>query len=152
MMIAIAVVIILLIGGFVLVSRSNNTADQSLPELTETTAPEATALESTDSGDTVSSGDATTGDVKEFTVSGSPFKFDLTTLTVNKGDKVRITFKNLNGTHDFVIDELDVKTKTLQTGGQEVVEFTADQTGTFEYYCSVGNHRQMGMKGSLIVN
>ena len=30
-------------------------------------------------------------------------------------------------------------------------EHTFNQTGTFEYYCSVGNHRAMGMKGTLIV-
>jgi hypothetical protein len=36
-------------------------------------------------------------------------------------------------------------------GASDVVEFTADKAGTFEYYCSVGNHRAMGMKGTLTV-
>lgn len=31
------------------------------------------------------------------------------------------------------------------------VTFVADETGTFEYYCSVGNHRGQGMIGKLIV-
>jgi uncharacterized cupredoxin-like copper-binding protein len=31
------------------------------------------------------------------------------------------------------------------------VQFVADKTGTFEFYCSVGNHRQMGMVGTLVV-
>ena len=31
------------------------------------------------------------------------------------------------------------------------VEFTVDKTGTFEYYCSVGQHRANGMVGNLIV-
>jgi len=31
------------------------------------------------------------------------------------------------------------------------VTFVADKTGTFEYYCSVGNHRAQGMVGKLIV-
>lgn len=53
--------------------------------------------------------------------------------------------------HDFVIDELNVKTKIVKDGESETVEFTPDQTGTFEFYCSVGQHRQMGMKGTLIV-
>ena len=30
-------------------------------------------------------------------------------------------------------------------------EFTADKVGSFEYYCSVGSHRSMGMKGVLKV-
>jgi nitrite reductase (NO-forming) len=37
-------------------------------------------------------------------------------------------------------------------GGETTsVEFVADKTGTFEYYCSVGAHRAMGMTGSLVV-
>jgi plastocyanin len=89
--------------------------------------------------------------VKEFTVSGSNFKFEPASLKVNKGDKVKITFKNTGGFHDFVIDELDVATKQIQSGQEEVVEFTADEVGMFEYYCSVGNHRAQGMKGTLTV-
>jgi plastocyanin len=91
------------------------------------------------------------GQVKEITVTGSAFKFDPSTITVKKGDKVKITFKNSGGTHDFVIDELNVKTPIIQGGAEAVVEFTADQEGSFEYYCSVGNHRAMGMKGTLVV-
>ena len=37
------------------------------------------------------------------------------------------------------------------TGQIDEVEFVVDKAGTFEYYCSVGNHRQMGMVGKLIV-
>jgi nitrosocyanin len=89
--------------------------------------------------------------VKAFTVQGSNFAFAPSTLTVNKGDKVKITFQNSGGSHNFVIDELNVKTAILPSGQSATVEFTADKTGTFEYYCSVGSHRAMGMKGSLIV-
>ena len=72
-------------------------------------------------------------------------------MTVKKGDRVRITFKNSGGTHDFIIDEFNVATKRLNGGEQDAVEFTADKTGSFEYYCSVGSHRAMGMKGTLVV-
>lgn len=53
--------------------------------------------------------------------------------------------------HDFVIDELNIRTKRIAGGESDSVTFTADKTGAFEYYCSVGNHREMGMKGRLIV-
>ncbi len=89
--------------------------------------------------------------VKEFTVSGSNMKFEPATMKVKKGDKVMITFKNVGGFHDFVLDEFNVATKRLNAGAEEVVEFTADKAGTFEYYCSVGSHRAMGMKGTLTV-
>ena len=91
------------------------------------------------------------GEVKEFTVEGGNFAFTPSTMTVKKGDTVRITFKNMEGFHDFVIDEFDVKTQQIQGGTEETVEFVADEAGTFEYYCSVGKHREMGMKGTLTV-
>jgi nitrosocyanin len=72
-------------------------------------------------------------------------------MTVKKGETVRITFVNKDGFHDFVLDEFGVKTEQIKGGTQEVVEFVADKAGTFEYYCSVGQHRQMGMKGTLTV-
>jgi plastocyanin len=72
-------------------------------------------------------------------------------MSVKKGDTVKITFKNTGGFHDLKIDEFKVATKQLQGGASEVVTFVADKAGTFEYYCSVGNHRAMGMKGTLTV-
>lgn len=90
-------------------------------------------------------------DVKEFIVTGKNFSFDPEKITVNKGDKVRIVFKNTQGFHDFVIDEYGAATTKAQAPTEEVIEFTADKVGSFEYYCSVGSHRQMGMKGILEV-
>lgn len=101
----------------------------------------------------ISSGTSTTStsSIKEFTVLGENFKFSISQLKVKKGDTVRITFKNVMGTHDWRLDEFNAKTKILKSGEQETVEFVADKTGTFEYYCSIGSHRQMGMKGAFIV-
>ena len=89
--------------------------------------------------------------IKEFTVTGSNYSFSPSTLTAKKGDKVRITFKNTDGMHDFQIDALHVATRVIKTGEKETVEFTANTVGTFEYYCSVSSHRAMGMKGTLVV-
>lgn len=96
-------------------------------------------------------GSATSGELKEFTVTGSNFQFDPKTITVKKGDKVKITFKSAGGFHNFVIDELNVKTSIVESGKDAVVEFTADKVGTFEYYCAVANHKAMGMVGTLTV-
>lgn len=89
--------------------------------------------------------------VKEFVVLGKNFSFEPPLITVKRGDKVKITFKNENGFHDFVIDEFGAGTKQSQAPSTEILEFTADKVGNFEYYCSVGSHRQMGMKGTLRV-
>ncbi|KKS64150.1 hypothetical protein A3A14_01985 [Candidatus Daviesbacteria bacterium RIFCSPLOWO2_01_FULL_43_38] len=91
--------------------------------------------------------------IKSFDIEGKPFEFSIKEIKVKEGDKVRINFKNTQGTHDFTIEEFDAHTKMLQVGETDSVEFVADKKGTFEYYCSVGNgfHRQQGMVGKLIV-
>lgn len=95
--------------------------------------------------------DDMTGEVKEFRVVGTNFAFSEKEITVNKGDTVRIVFVNEEGFHDWVLDEFDAATSQIQAGNQETIEFVADQSGEFEYYCSVGQHRAMGMVGKLIV-
>ncbi|HEY4503015.1 MAG TPA: cupredoxin domain-containing protein [Candidatus Paceibacterota bacterium] len=91
------------------------------------------------------------GAVKEFTVTGKEFSFSPSLITVKKGDRVKITFVNSAGFHDFKIDEFGAATKQTKAPTTEVLEFTADKVGSFEYYCSVGSHRAMGMKGILKV-
>lgn len=88
---------------------------------------------------------------KTFTVEGGNYYFTPSQITVNKGDKVKIIFKNSGGHHDFVIDEFKVATDRIDDGQTATVEFTADKSGAFQYYCSVGNHRSMGMQGTLTV-
>lgn len=91
------------------------------------------------------------GAVKEFTVEGTPFAFSVKEMRVKKGDTVTVTFVNKEGFHDWVLDEFNAKTNQIKAGESETITFVADQAGTFEYYCSVGQHRAQGMVGNLIV-
>lgn len=102
-------------------------------------------------GEVIVGGDAVAPTVKEFAVSGDNFAFAPSTITVNKGDTVRIVFTNAEGFHDWKIDEFNAATNKIGAGATETIEFVADKEGSFEYYCSVGSHRAMGMKGTLIV-
>ncbi len=95
--------------------------------------------------------ETTDSEVKRFTVEGSNFKYSPAEIKVKKGDRVEVTFKNIEGTHDFVVDEFEARTNQIGADEEETIEFTADKAGTFEYYCSVGQHRKMGMVGKLIV-
>jgi plastocyanin len=88
---------------------------------------------------------------KTFDVNGGNFYFTPNKLTVNKGDKVTIIFHDDGGTHNFMLDEFRVKTATIQGGNTTAVTFTADKAGSFQYYCSIGKHRQNGMWGTLTV-
>ena len=95
--------------------------------------------------------------MKTFVLTGENFKFKMNGKTnpeirVKEGDKVRIEFSSVGGFHDLVVDEFDAATAQVRdTDGMTSVEFTADKKGTYEYYCSVGQHRQMGMKGMFVV-
>ena len=150
LMIGIVVVILIVGAGWFLLR------DQMMPATTqtmeETTAPsDSSMMEASPVGMMESTDSAAHGSVKEFTVTASNFKFDMAEIKVKAGDTVKITFKNAQGFHDLVIDEFNVATKQGNGPSEETVTFVADKLGTYEFYCSVGQHRAMGMKGNLIV-
>ncbi len=143
LIIAVVAVTIIVVGAAFVVKNSPSQNRTSQGE-TQTSQPtQESKPNATDS--------ETTQNVREFTVTGSPFKFDIKEIRVKKGEKVKIVFKNSAGTHNLTIDGLNVGTPEIQAGQETAVEFTADKAGTFEYYCSVGNHREMGMVGTLVV-
>jgi len=90
-------------------------------------------------------------------MTGENFKFavdgeDNPDITVSVGDVVTVEFSSAQGFHDFVVDELDAATAQVrETDGMTSVTFTATEAGSFEYYCSVGSHREQGMVGNFIV-
>lgn len=90
-------------------------------------------------------------DAKEIIVEGSNYSFTPNKITVKKGEKTRVVFKNKDGIHDFRVDELGIMTAAVRSGEEDFVEFTPQKTGQFEFYCSVDGHRQMGMIGTLVV-
>lgn len=160
MPVVVAVVLLLLVGAGIFMFAANNrqTATTETPTTTleDTNEPGENEAMTEDSSETNQDGgdEANTdaaGTVKTFTVDASSFEFSVKEMRVKKGDTVKVVLTNTGGMHDWVLDEFDAKTRQLASGQSETIEFVADQVGTFEYYCSVGNHRQMGMVGNLIV-
>ena len=88
---------------------------------------------------------------KTFTVTGRNFAFSMDEIRVKKGDRVTINFSATEGFHDFILDAFNVRSERVQPGQTTSVTFVADKAGTFEYYCSVGSHRALGMVGTLVV-
>ncbi len=101
--------------------------------------------------------DADDGSVVELDFNADGFTFTKDgetnpTVEVSEGDTVRVTFTNDDAMpHDWVLDEFDASTEILEDGNSETIEFVADETGSFEYYCSVGSHREEGMYGEFVV-
>jgi uncharacterized cupredoxin-like copper-binding protein len=74
------------------------------------------------------------------------------TIALAKGEKVSLTIVNKGSyAHDFVIPELNVKTKTLSPNQEETLTFVADQTMTLRTYCSLPGHKESGMEAKLYV-
>jgi plastocyanin len=99
-----------------------------------------------------SGGEAMTAEEKTVTVEGSEFKFNPMAITLTKGEKVKIVFKNAgNYPHNLTIADLNVMTKTIQPGQSDTVEFTPSKAGTFTMICGVDSHAEKGMKGTVTV-
>ena len=84
-------------------------------------------------------------------VTAQNFSYNPKSITVPVNQPVTINFKSIGGTHDFYLDEFNVKSKPVSSGSSETITFTPTKKGTFQYYCNIGNHRKMGMVGTLIV-
>lgn len=91
-----------------------------------------------------------TSEVKEIMVVGTEFSFSPALITVKAGEKVKLTYKNQGGTsHNLVIEGLGIRTNTIGNGQTDTIEFTALDSGTYTFFCSVPGHRAAGMIGEL---
>ncbi len=157
MLIPVVVVIALLVLGGVAVMVMNKGGQSKNVQIAPVQSVQTSPTEAMQKTTVTPSGAAPSGEAmtdknaKTFTVTGSNFAFSPAEIRVKKGDTVKVTFTSSGGIHDFVIDELNVKTNRVASGQSETVTFTANKVGTFEYYCSVGSHRVMGMVGKLVV-
>ena len=153
--VGILIVAVLGIGGFVYLNKQkvdidgDNDGDRMMQTSEQSENMQVSPTTAMASGSAMTVDEAT--NTVTVTVEGSNFKFVPAEIKVKKGQKVVVMFKNVGGFHDFVVDEFKAKTKQIKNGEEDRVEFVADKVGSFEYYCSVGEHREMGMVGKLIV-
>jgi len=129
-------VLVILIGGYVLITRSNNSSPTITPTPTPisqvSSTPEATA--------------SPTLTEKETNINMSNFSFVPSTVTITKGTKVTWT-NNDSVRHDAMSDpgrEM-FKSQLLEQG--QSYSFTFTDAGTFDYFCSV----HLNMKGGITV-
>jgi len=142
-LIIIIVIGLVLVGGYFFLRGGYQAPTPEIPGEEITTEEEITSEEEIS---------ISTQPVKEITVSGTEFRFNPSEITVSAGERVRIIFKNEGRViHDFVIENLGIRTKVIREGQTDTIEFEAPQPGTYIFYCSVSGHREAGMEGRLIV-
>lgn len=136
--IALGILVAIGVAGFFLTRRpaSNNQAGSVSP--TSTPVAQESPLSE--------------GSAREIVVTASEYAFSPGSIAVAKGEKIKLTFRNMGGlSHNLVIDDLNVSTRTIPRGEEDTLEFTATAEGTFTFYCSVGNHQSLGMEGEIEV-
>ena len=137
-----AVVIAIAVVGYFAFTMTNKIGQQDA---------QRAESESMSASEEADSGSVAMGDVLSVKVEGGSFYFKPNVIEAKLGQTVKVELTAVSLQHDFVIDALGVKVPVTPSGKSSTVEFTADTLGEFEFYCSVGNHRQQGMVGKLIV-
>ncbi len=129
--IVVTIVLLVIINN---ASKNNNSNDSNIPISVDTSV------------------DFSTPDVKEFTMTAKQWEFSPSTITVNKGDKVRLLVTSVDVAHGIGLSDFGVSS-FINPGKQTVIEFVADKQGTFSFFCNVACGVGHGnMRGTLIVN
>lgn len=151
MIVGVVVAVLVIAFGFFLFTRNSSTNSEISDLGGQNQVKEITPVDSSPVSESMDQETITQEKASTIKIEGGGFYFKPNEIRVKKGEKVTVELKNAGGMHDFVIDELNVKAKLTKTGETATVEFTPTKAGEFEFYCSVADHRQKGMKGVLIV-
>ncbi len=91
------------------------------------------------------------GTAHEIQMTAKKYQFNPNTLTVKKGEHVKLVITATDRDHGFKLEAFSINQK-LKKGVPTTIEFDADKVGTFPFQCSefcgLGHGR---MKGKLIV-
>ena len=91
------------------------------------------------------------GSLKEFTITAKRFEFNPSAITVQRGDKVKLTITSIDAAHGFYLPDFNID-KKLEQNNPVVVEFVVDKSGEFEFRCNIPcGSGHGGMKGTLTV-
>ncbi len=101
--------------------------------------------------DSVISNSVTNGEIKEFSITAKQWEFNPSVITVNKGDKVKLTITSVDVAHGFAISDFNINER-LEPRQTTNIEFVADKSGEFTFFCSVQcGSGHSSMRGQLIV-
>ena len=89
--------------------------------------------------------------VKTFTLTAKKWDFIPSTISVKKGDTVKLKIESIDVSHGFALPDFGINER-LEPGDIVEIEFVADKTGTFTFFCSVQcGSGHSGIKGKLVV-
>lgn len=137
LLIGVGIFVAVVVAGFFLVKKPTSpTSTQGMP-LPQSTTEEKVVTEDL-------------SPAREITVTGTEYSYNPASIIAKKGEKIKLTFINAGATtHNLVIDALNVKTKMVAPGKSDTIEFTLESDTNLVFYCSVPNHRNLGMEGEI---
>jgi plastocyanin len=152
-LVTLLVIIVLGVAGFVLFWPTDPQDETPESNQTDTTQSQPQTTPETDDEDQAQA-DGQEATNRTVNVDMSDHRFSVEEIRAVPGETVTVVLTNGQGIHDFVIDELDVDSGELAAGQSREVTFTIPEDAggeTYAFYCSVSNHRALGMEGELII-
>jgi uncharacterized cupredoxin-like copper-binding protein len=116
---------------------------------TTSSAPAAGSSSSASSSQTAAAGGG-----GQVALSETEFKITPASATVGSTGTITITVKNTGKiAHALAVQTPSgiVRTAAIAPGGSATLKVDASKAGSYVFYCPIGQHRQAGMLGTLIV-
>lgn len=135
----IVIILVVVVGGYFIFSGTTETTQ---PDVTESESSEKDILE-----------EESSVKVNEINISLNEFSFTPSSIQIKEGENIILVVQNTGQfPHDLVIEGLALNTPLLSPGESAVLNFGVPVTGSYTFYCSVGDHQSRGMEGTLEVN
>ena len=148
-LIILGLVVVIGVGGYFLISR--NQRGGAPTQQPTSTASSQSLIPSSTATPTSKSKPIPKPVVKEFSITAKQFMFEPNTITVNRGDTVRLHVRTLDVTHGLSIPYFGVNA-IIKIEQPATVEFVASKAGTYGMFCSeYCGAGHPNMKGTLIV-
>jgi uncharacterized cupredoxin-like copper-binding protein len=97
---------------------------------------------------------ASSGGGQTVRLSATEFKFTPSDPSVDKAGKVTFDVSN-DGSVDHALEvegpDGDVETDSIAAGESATLTVDLSKPGKYEIYCPIGNHKEMGMEGTVTV-
>ncbi|MEF8880794.1 MAG: plastocyanin/azurin family copper-binding protein [Candidatus Nanohaloarchaea archaeon] len=120
--------------------------DNQMPE-----SPETDGADQANSSD--QEADSSSDEVdRTIQVAGGSYYFNPDNIDIEQGQTVKFVLQNDGGFHDMVIPEMNAGTDRINSGETDSFTVTFEETGEFEFICTVGTHAQQGMRGTINVS
>lgn len=127
---------LLLFAGIIFAKNRSLPKQQPSPSPTPTVREETTTPEA---------------EVKGISVIARQFEFVPSQIRVKQGERVQLRIKSEDVSHGFSVPALGIN-ETIPAGKEVIVEFTAEEKGTYPFACSIycgADHSDM--RGAIIV-